>query len=432
MAVFTSLLPAVPPGLPPVTNQIGLVDVLDLLSGTQSLAPTSVTFTGGFLQLTLTPTAGTSFGQTAAGPTGTIGGIAIAVNAGTAEAPSFVPLATVTGLSVPLAGALQTLVDGEILALAAQFWGGDDVLIGNEVVELLLAGAGADSVMAAGGSDTVYAGAGNDTVAGGTGNDLLIGDAGADSLAGDAGADALFGGDGNDSLSGGSSGDVLDGAAGIDRLDGGTGNDTIRGGAGGDSIVGGSGRDQLEGGNSSDRMDGGIGADTLFGDDPNNNGVPALGHDSLSGGTENDLILGQSGNDSLAGDAGNDVLFGGAGNDRLNGGLGTDTLTGGTGNDSFIFATIADAAGDVITDFSAAEGDRISLSGIDANAGRNGNNGFTLVTTDPTALSGPGQVLLTAMHGGVLVQLFTDTVAGADGGFFVARTAQLSATDFIL
>ncbi len=65
----------------------------------------------------------------------------------------------------------------------------------------------------------------------------------------------------------------------------------------------------------------------------------------------------------LTGNAGNNVLFGGDGNDTLIGGLGNDTLTGGSGADIFAYDAY-DTTGaqyDVITDFSIAEGDRISL-----------------------------------------------------------------------
>jgi Ca2+-binding RTX toxin-like protein len=54
-----------------------------------------------------------------------------------------------------------------------------------------------------------------------------------------------------------------------------------------------------------------------------------------------------------------DIVLGGDGNDWLAGDLGSDTLTGGAGAD--IFHTHAAAGLDRVTDFSAAEGDRVYL-----------------------------------------------------------------------
>ncbi len=70
---------------------------------------------------------------------------------------------------------------------------------------------------------------------------------------------------------------------------------------------------------------------------------------------------GTAGNDALIGTAGNDKVVGGAGNDFLRGAFGKDSLTGGTGADTFVVE--ADTGTDTITDFNAAEGDRIALSG---------------------------------------------------------------------
>ena len=68
--------------------------------------------------------------------------------------------------------------------------------------------------------------------------------------------------------------------------------------------------------------------------------------------------------------------MGGAGGDYLDGGTGSDQLEGGAGADRFYFRTAAEAAGDTITDFSVAQGDRIDLRAIDANASLLGDQGF--------------------------------------------------------
>ena len=72
-------------------------------------------------------------------------------------------------------------------------------------------------------------------------------------------------------------------------------------------------------------------------------------------------LNGTAGNDALIGTAGNDKIVGGAGNDFLRGAFGKDILTGGTGADTFVVE--AGTGTDTITDFKAAEGDRIALSG---------------------------------------------------------------------
>ena len=70
-------------------------------------------------------------------------------------------------------------------------------------------------------------------------------------------------------------------------------------------------------------------------------------------------IKGTGKNDVLVGSSGADIIDGGAGNDTIRGAAGTDYLTGGRGADTFI---VGDHAGyDVITDFNAAEGDRVLL-----------------------------------------------------------------------
>jgi Ca2+-binding RTX toxin-like protein len=76
-------------------------------------------------------------------------------------------------------------------------------------------------------------------------------------------------------------------------------------------------------------------------------------------------INGTGKSETLQGTSGSDSINGGGGNDVIDGGAGTDYLTGGRGADTFIFH--AHSQYDVITDFNAAEGDRI-VFGTDASA----------------------------------------------------------------
>jgi len=94
----------------------------------------------------------------------------------------------------------------------------------------------------------------------------------------------------------------------------------------------------------------------------------------LSGGTAPkagaDSTLGGNLADDLSGLAGDDTLLGGACSDTLDGGLGDDVLH---------FGNVAEANGDVIADFSAAQGDLIDLRAIDANGVLAGNQAFAWI-----------------------------------------------------
>jgi Ca2+-binding RTX toxin-like protein len=68
-------------------------------------------------------------------------------------------------------------------------------------------------------------------------------------------------------------------------------------------------------------------------------------------------IKGSNKADRLNGTAASDAVDGGRGNDCLDGGSGNDVLTGGAGADVFILRS--GGGDDVVTDFNAAEGDRV-------------------------------------------------------------------------
>jgi uncharacterized protein len=119
-----------------------------------------------------------------------------------------------------------------------------------------------------------------------------------------------------------------------------------------------------------------------------------LGTDLVfSGSAETDgsfRILGGGGNDSLTGGAGDDILFGG---------LGADTLTGGPGSDSYLYQDPGQSTGasrDSILGFAA--GDKIDLSGIDANGSAAGEGAFSFVGA--AAFSGVAGELRAVQSGG--------------------------------
>ncbi len=213
---------------------------------------------------------------------------------------------------------------------------------------------------------------------------VILGSAGVDDLASRRPERPHYfnGGDGNDVFRGGFADDMLVGGAGDDTLVGGNGADRYRGGAGADLIIGGAVVDSVDAGADNDRVFGGGGNDLLNGE---------AGADRLFGGTGVDLMSGELGEDLLNGEAGDDVLLGGEGADTLAGedgadlllgGAGGDVLIGGAGADRFVFATLGDsgsAGTDLIVDFSAAAGDVIDLTALDADSGAAGDQAFTLV-----------------------------------------------------
>ena len=112
----------------------------------------------------------------------------------------------------------------------------DDTLEGNAGTNVLIGGAGIDTVSyehALAGVTVSLAvtkaqntlGAGTDTL---SGFEHLMGSAFNDKLIGDAGDNTLCGLAGNDTLNGGAGNDILIGEAGLDRLTGGIGSDTFR------------------------------------------------------------------------------------------------------------------------------------------------------------------------------------------------------------
>ncbi len=125
----------------------------------------------------------------------------------------------------------------------------------------------------------------------------------------------------------------------------------------------------------------------------------AGGNDKLYGTSKADDLAGGNGNDRLYGKSGNDMLRGEDGNDYLRGHAGSDILIGGKGADRFDFNSVSESRGgsaDIIRagDGAAAfegvgkrSGDRIDVSGIDANTGKGGNQTFDFGGTGKGDLS---------------------------------------------
>jgi parallel beta-helix repeat protein len=131
------------------------------------------------------------------------------------------------------------------------------------------------------------------------------------------------------------------------------------------------------GGNSSSGGDDSASMEDLDGDG---------GVEQVHGNHGDNRLNGGAGDDKLHGYRGQDFLSGGEGEDLLRGGKGKDVLNGGSDADVFAFRYVSHAgqgsAKDVIQDFSGAQGDKIDLSGIDANADISGNQAFSFIGQD--------------------------------------------------
>jgi Ca2+-binding RTX toxin-like protein len=294
-------------------------------------------------------------------------------------------------------------------------WNGDDVLYGGNQADILDGGPGNDTLLGEDGDDVLFSLQGVDVINGGNGNDFAIIDR------------SSFTGPLSISIANPSITDAMGDGSWITHVEqmsfgGGFGNDNITGGSSWDELSGYHGNDHIWGGGGNDGVNGNNGADFLFGED---------GNDEITGGTDDDELWGGNNNDVLYGDYGYDQLFGGNGADVLTGGNGPDHLVGGPNADRFVYIWTSDSSPnpglDDIADFSSAEGDRIDLSAMDANAIAAGNQAFTFIGSG--AFTGvPGQLHYTSSH---YVEGDVDGNGTAD--FRIeTNVASMAASDFIL
>jgi Ca2+-binding RTX toxin-like protein len=274
----------------------------------------------------------------------------------------------------------------------------------------------------------IVAFAGNDVATGGAGNDIMRGDDGDDLLSGEAGNDMVFGGAGNDDLLGGAGNDMLYGDAGSDRVFGDDGDDIIQTGAGNDTAHGGGGNDMFiaEAGDGDDIYYGDAGSDTLDMAAITANLTVDLGSGFMGRGNASSS---QSGNDTLW-NVENVVT--GSGNDTITANASVNIIDGGAGNDKFVFNSEKDADGDTVLGFQP--GDKIDLSGTDANNGVSGNQAFTLVAA--STLTGAAQLIVTheTRDDGdyTVVQGSVDGDSSAELRLSIKGNHNLTTTDFNL
>lgn len=322
--------------------------------------------------------------------------------------------------------------------------------IGSDVFgefEIIVGGAGNDSITGNDDANTLSGGLGNDTLNGGIGNDTLNGDDGDDTLTGGAGNDSLVGGGAGEtngdtafysqSITGGkyvitdlgggnvkidatvgTSGEGIDTLTGIENVNfggtlyaiiTGTGvGESIPGTSGNDFVLAGAGDDTIVGTLGNDILDGGANTDTLnFQAQTQSVTVDLVAGTATGGGIGTDSfinfenITGGTLADTLTGDASGNVISGREGVDTISAGDGADTVTGGTGND--------------IISLGASDGDSdVVLYGVTGDFGDSVSQ-FE-VANDVVRFSGALNIELDDIGGGDDAFAFTSTTGGATKG----------------
>ncbi|WP_421578815.1 beta strand repeat-containing protein [Shinella sp. M31] len=223
--------------------------------------------------------------------------------------------------------------------------------------------------------DTLNGGAGNDTYVLGSGSDKVIDASGIDTI-----TSAI-----TRSLSAYATIENLK-LLGVSNINatGNTLSNTLTGNSGANTLSGGAGNDVLIGSAGADKLDGGTNADTASYKGASAGVVANLANASANtGDAKGDIyvsienLVGSSHNDTLTGNSGANVMFGTTGADKLTGGAGADIFLFKAAGDS----TLAAAGQDTVFDFSHAQGDRIGLSGIDANTALSGDQAFVFKGT---------------------------------------------------
>ncbi|WP_454713916.1 cadherin domain-containing protein [Caulobacter segnis] len=341
---------------------------------------------------------------------------------------------------------------------------GDDVFYGTAGADIVDGGGGADFIDTGDGDDIIRMSVGNgwDTIQGGAGYDKVV-------MTGGAavwlpynmqGIEEIVGAY-NTEIHGTGADDFIDlrgmttsyvratnGELGNDTIHGTYGNDNLMGDRGNDTIYGESGDDFIvfSASGDTDAVDGGDGYDTIT---VWNGGVrigisaltsveaiSAQGYASVGlGFTDGDdtfdfTNIAVSGLSYIDLQSGDDNFKGSSSSDRIIGGLGADTIAGGGGADFFDFNTVAEAQGDVITDFVRGT-DIIDLSTIDATPAYSQTDNFTWLGTGAFTNSA-GQLRYAVTAEGVVVSGDVTGDGVADFNITLLGLTTLAAGDFYL
>ncbi|MGR3716427.1 MAG: M10 family metallopeptidase C-terminal domain-containing protein [Thermohalobaculum sp.] len=266
---------------------------------------------------------------------------------------------------------------------------GNDILRGGDGADQLVGGIGRDWAQ----YNTATAGVTLSLITGGTGGEAagdtfdsienVRGSDFADDLTGDAARNLILAGAGDDTIDGGGGPDVLHGEAGNDTIDGGAEGDELWGGAGADVLTGGGGLDWARYDDSTAGVIVDLAAGTGFGGDAE--GDTLSGIELLWGSAFADILTGDAGVNMIRGGGGDDVIRGGGANDILEGFGGADIFVFGAGDgidrihsfdlaadlirfdavvSSFAELAISDFRGDAAVSYGF--GDVILLTGIDS------------------------------------------------------------------
>jgi Ca2+-binding RTX toxin-like protein len=332
---------------------------------------------------------------------------------------------------------------GDVIVNVEEIWGShyNDRLIGNDGTNRLVGDAGNDRFIGGGGADLLDGMEGLDTAdysdsAVGVSVNLQNGRGAGGTAEGDTLVDV-------EDLHGSSHNDTLTGNDEVNYLYGAGGDDLIKGGGGADTLEGVGGDDTLKGGGGADTLIGGLGTNTasylgsaagVFVSLENN--VAAYGDAEGDRLFNIDNLTGSIHADELWGDRNANIINGNDGNDSLKGYGGADTLVGDAGADKFIWNSTSETGVsvptmDLISDFNFAQGDRISLTGVDANALVSGNQAFTFI--GQAAFSGaPGEVNFVHIGNETIIQMQTGQDADVEAAIRLAGLLTPEASWFLL
>ncbi|MEM9669167.1 MAG: CHRD domain-containing protein [Pseudomonadota bacterium] len=221
---------------------------------------------------------------------------------------------------------------------------GNDVIFGNNEVNILDGGAGDDVFHSFAGADTINGGEGSDTALFSAGGAVTIdldddGNAVVNDGAGDTltSIENLTGSNaGDDSLSGNSGTNILNGNGGSDSLFGEGGDDTLVT-DGIDTILdGGEGIDTIDLSNISEGVTIDLDTNTPQPGPASQDGLLTVGENTTDI-IDVENVIGTDGDDIILGNNEINILDGGAGNDAIHSFAGADTIIGGEGIDTALF-----------------------------------------------------------------------------------------------
>ncbi|MDQ0320133.1 serralysin [Pararhizobium capsulatum DSM 1112] len=325
-----------------------------------------------------------------------------------------------------------------------------DNLAGDDAVNRLTGGVGDDALLGNGGNDTLNGGTGADKLNGGSGTDTATYSSATGSLVADLATPSKNAGEAKgdtyssiENLYGTHYSDTLSGNASANSLGGNDGNDFLNGRGGADALSGGGGTDTASYADATAAVLASLTASSSNTGEASGDTYSSIENllgskysDTLSGNGGANTLSGGAANDKLFGESGNDILNGDSGNDTLTGGLGADKLYGGSGADTFVFtsatqSTVAASGRDTIYDFVYADGDRIGLSGIDANSQSKGDQAFSYIGKD--VFSGTiGQLRSVLSNGKTLVSGDTNGDKIADFAIYLYDAITFQKGYFVL